>query len=186
MISDKALIIKLQAKEEEALSILYDKYSGALYNVILSMCKDKIQAQDLLQDTFMTIWDKSHQYSFDKGRFYTWAYRIAKNKTLNFLRTKKEFIQNEDLSVYSNIKDEINLNTEFSQIRGSLEKLEKHHKKALELVYFQGLTHREAHLKMDVPLGTFKSYIKQALKRLQNVYTKTIILIFVLLIEFTR
>lgn len=185
MTNDKTLIIQLQAKDEAALSQLYDKYSGALYSVILRMCKDEAQAQDLLQDTFMTIWNKSHQYNFDKGRFYTWAYRISKNKTLNFLRTKKELIQNEDLSVYSNIEEEIDLNSEFLQLNGSLKKLEQHHQKALELVYFEGLTHREAHLKMDVPLGTFKSYIKQALKRLQDVYGKTIILIFVL-IEFTR
>ena len=85
MQNDKFLILKLQNKDEAALAKLYDNYSPAIYGVILRMCKDEQQAQNLLQDTFMTIWEKGHQYDPQKGRFYTWAYRIAKNKTLNFI-----------------------------------------------------------------------------------------------------
>ena len=56
---DDALLIKqLQAKEERALSLLYDKYSGALYSVIIKMTRDEALSQDLLQETFITIWDK--------------------------------------------------------------------------------------------------------------------------------
>ncbi|AXT19361.1 sigma-70 family RNA polymerase sigma factor [Flavobacteriaceae bacterium AU392] len=185
MNSDKALIIQLQAKKELALSQLYDKYSGAIYGVILRMCKDEAQAQDLLQETFMTIWDKSYQYNPDKGRFYTWAYRIAKNKTLNFLRKPQELIQNEDLSVYTNKENEINIDSEYLKLNGSIKLLEKHHQRALELVYFNGLTHREAHIEMEVPLGTFKSYIKQALKKLQSLYSKTLAFLLAL-IEVVR
>lgn len=181
MQDDKTLIIQLQNKDEMALSILYDKYSGALYGVILRMCKDEAQAQDLLQDTFMTIWNKSYLYNPEKGRFYTWAYRIAKNITLNFLRKPQELIQTEDLSVYTNKEDEINEDPEYLKLSGSLKQLDKHHQEALELVYFKGLTHREAHVKMDVPLGTFKSYIKQALKKLQDTYAKTLILLLALI-----
>ena len=99
--SDQLLIKNLQNKDEHALSKLYDKYSPAIYGVIIRMCKNEAQAQNLLQDTFMTVWEKSHQYNPEKGKFYTWAYRIAKNKVLNFLRKSNQLIQNEDLSVYS-------------------------------------------------------------------------------------
>ena len=66
-----------------------------------------------------------------------------------------------------------------------MKQLELHHQKAIELVYFEGLTHREAHKEMDVPLGTFKSYIKQALKKLQLSYDKTVVwlLIFIEIIK---
>ena len=56
MLKDQSLIIKLQNKDETALSLLYDKYSAALYGVILRICKDEDHAQNLLQDTFMSIY----------------------------------------------------------------------------------------------------------------------------------
>jgi RNA polymerase sigma-70 factor (ECF subfamily) len=181
MQNDKALIIQLQNKDEAALSKLYDNYSAAIYGVIIRMCKDEQHAQNLLQDTFMTIWEKAHQYNPEKGKFYTWAYRIAKNKTLNFLRQTKNLIQTEDLSVYSNKEDNITIDSEYLQLSGCLKQLDAHHQKALELVYFNGLTHREAHKEMDVPLGTFKSYIKQALKKLQVSYDKVIVWLLILI-----
>lgn len=185
MQNDKALILQLQNKDEAALAKLYDKYSSAIYGVIIRMCKDEQHAQNLLQDTFMTIWEKSHQYNPEKGKFYTWSYRIAKNKTLNFLRQNQNLIQTEDLSVYKNKEDDSVIESDYLQINGCLKQLELHHQKAIELVYFNGLTHREAHTEMDVPLGTFKSYIKQALKKLQLSYDKIVIwlLIFIEIIK---
>ncbi|GAL89967.1 RNA polymerase sigma-70 factor [Jejuia pallidilutea] len=181
MRDNKALIYNLKNKDEAALSQLYDAYAPAIYGVILRICKDEQEAQNLLQDTFLTIWDKSHQYNPDKGRFYTWAYRIAKNKTLNFLRSKKTLIQTEDLSVYKDKEDTVITDTKYLQLKGCLKQLEPHHQKALELVYFNGLTHREAHKEMNVPLGTFKSYIKQALKKLKLNYDKAIVWLSILI-----
>ncbi|GAA4816381.1 RNA polymerase sigma factor [Litoribaculum gwangyangense] len=181
MQNDIALIIQIQNKDEVALSKLYDNYAPALYGVIIRICKDEQHAQNILQDTFMTIWEKAHQYNSEKGKFYTWAYRIAKNKTLNFKRKSQNLIQTEDLSVYANKEDSITIEPEYLQLSGCLKQLEEHHQKALELVYFNGLTHREAHKEMDVPLGTFKSYIKQALKKLQLSYDKTVVWLLILI-----
>lgn len=185
MSDEKALILKLKSKDETALGLIYDKYSAALYGVILRMCKDEDVAKNLLQDTFLTIWEKSYRYDFEKGRFYTWAYRIAKNKTLNFLRKPNHLIQTEDLSVYKDRTEDIKNDIDHLKLKGELAQLEPHHQKAIELVYFNGLTHREAHEEMDVPLGTFKSYIKQALKRLQQSYLK-VVSFLIILIEAIR
>ncbi|MGS2727112.1 RNA polymerase sigma factor [Psychroserpens sp. BH13MA-6] len=181
MQNDKALILQLQNKNEDALSELYDNYSPAIYGVIIRICKDEQHAQNLLQDTFMTIWDKADQYDPNKGKFYTWAHRIARNKTLNFLRSSKNLIQTEDLSVYSNKEDEITTDAEYLQLNGCIKQLDAHHQRALELVYFKGLTHREAHKVMDVPLGTFKSFVRQALKKLQLSYGKAMVWLLLLI-----
>lgn len=185
MQNDKATILKLQNKDEDALSKLYDKYAPAIYGVIIRICKDEQHAQNLLQDTFLTIWEKSESYNADKGRFYTWAYRIAKNKTLNFIRSERQLIQLDDLSVYNNKEEEFKIEPEYLQLKGCLKQLELHHQKALDLVYFKGLTHREAHKEMEVPLGTFKSYIKQALRKLKFSYEKAIVWIMIF-IEVAR
>ncbi|WP_299184777.1 RNA polymerase sigma factor [uncultured Aquimarina sp.] len=184
MKDDLELIKRLQNQDTKALSKVYDLYSGAIYGVILRMCKNEPLAQELLQETFMKIWQKANTYDSEKGKFFTWSYRIARNLTLNSLRKTETLIQNEDLSVYkdrSTSEEEIDT----KGIVGSLKKLEPHHQKALELVYFNGLTHREAHEEMNVPLGTFKSYIKQALKKLRESYKEELIIVWII-IEMMR
>ena len=181
MQDDKTLIQQLKNKDERALSLLYDKYAGALYSVILKMTRDEALSQDLLQETFIAIWNKSQLYNPDKGRFYTWSYRIAKNKVLNYLRKNNLLIQTENLSVYENKQEPEIIDREFLELNGAISKLELHHKKAIELVYFKGLTHREAHTEMDVPLGTFKSYVRQALKQLRDAYIKLAIIVSVMI-----
>ena len=168
MNQDSQLIKRLQNKDSKALSSFYDKYSGAIYGVIIRMCRDENLAQNLLQDTFMKAWEKSHQYDESKGRIYTWLYRIARNTVLNALRKENNLIQSADLSVYEDRGTEEVM--DFDSLNGSIQKLDPHHKRAIELIYFKGLTHREAHEVMQVPLGTFKSYVRQALKRIKENY----------------
>ena len=177
--NDNIILIKsLQAKDHKALSKIYELYSGAVYGVILKMCPDQDLAKDLLQETFIKVWDKSHQYNPEKGKFFTWIYRIARNTVLNSIRSKKDLIQNKDLSVYSNKEDVSSVNNH-TELKGSLLKLEEHHREAIRLVYFNGLTHREAHEEMGVPLGTFKSYIRQALKKLKEIYGEELLFILI-------
>ncbi|PQB04752.1 RNA polymerase sigma factor [Aureitalea marina] len=167
---NSTIIQRFLEGDQQALSHLYDQYSGAIYGVLLRMCRQEDIAQDVLQETFITIWEKRNSYNPEKGQFYTWAYRIGRNKMLNFLRNSPDLIQKEDLSVYDNkgASEEQPLDRE--ALNGAIAKLEPHHKQALDLVYFSGMTHREAHQEMNVALGTFKSYIRQALKKLRENY----------------
>ena len=165
--SDLFLIQRLQSGDKKALFTLYDRYSGALYGVILRMCHNKELAEDLLQECFIKIWEKITTYDANKGRFYTWAYRIAKNTALNHLRKSSPLIQTEDLSVYDSKEQERGYD-DYEELNGLIKRLDAHHREALELVYFKGYTHREAHEVMGVPLGTFKSYVRQALFQLRE------------------
>jgi len=166
---------RVSIQDESALSLLYDKYSAALYGITLRICKDEMLAQEALQETFLKIWKNPQSYDASKGKFFTWANRIARNTSLNCIRSKKMFIQNTDLSVYED-KEVEEEPQDFLKLNGCLKNLDPHHQKAIELVYFNGLTHKEAHEEMGVPLGTFKSYIKQAVKKLRENYAVSILL----------
>lgn len=185
MQQQQKLINQLKKKDQEAFSKIYDLYAGAIYGVIIKICRSKELSQEILQDTFLTVWDKSTFYNEEKASFYTWLYRIARNKSLNAIRnSSNEFIQSEDLSVYKAV-EENKTEVSYTEIKGSLNHLQPHHKKAIELVYFRGYTHREAYKEMDVPLGTFKSYIRQALKQLKENYVR-ITIIFLTLIHVLK
>lgn len=174
---DVAVIRRIKNKEKDALYLLYDKYSAALFGIILRICRNRALAEDLLQETFIKIWENIEGYDSSKGRFYTWAYRIAKNTTLNTLRKSDMLIQTEDLGV---VKDKSTTTTEvdLNRLNGAIKKLEPHHQEALSLVYFRGYTHREANEEMGVPLGTFKSYIRQAVQLLRESYKSDLLLIW--------
>jgi RNA polymerase sigma-70 factor (ECF subfamily) len=178
LLNDDELISLISKKDKNALYGIYDKYSGALYGVILRMCRNEATAQDLLQETFIKIWQKIDSYDATKGKFYTWAYRIAKNTTLNALRKQELLIQSEDLSVYNN-KTQDETAQEYIELSGAIKKLEPHHQEAISLVYFRGYTHREAYLEMGVPLGTFKSYVRQALNLLRENYSKELVIFWI-------
>ncbi len=173
---DSDIIQRIIHKEKDALYLLYDKYSAALFGVIVRICQNQELAEDVLQETFLRIWEKISSYDPEKGKFYTWAYRIAKNKALNAIRNSDTLIQREDLSVIkdkSPSEDRIDIST----LNGALSKLEPHHQEAISLVYFRGYTHREANEEMGVPLGTFKSYVQQALKLLRESYKIGVVLV---------
>ncbi|WP_318310005.1 RNA polymerase sigma factor [Flagellimonas crocea] len=177
---DHEAISRLISGDEKALYQLYDKYSGALFGVILRMCRNQSKAEDLLQETFVKIWKNIEAYDASKGRFYTWAYRIARNTTLNSLRSKDLLIQMEDLSVYDSeeTKEE---EPDYTELKGTIKTLEPHHQKAIALVYYKGYTHKQAHKVMGVPLGTFKSYVRQALKQLRESYSQKLVYIWIFL-----
>ena len=177
-LKDDELIRLVSKKDKDALYGIYDKYSGALYGVILRMCQNEATAQDLLQETFVKIWQKIDSYDATKGKFYTWAYRIAKNTTLNALRKEDLLIQSEDLSVYKD-KTQDETAQDYMELNGAIKKLEPHHQEAISLVYFRGYTHREAYLEMGVPLGTFKSYVRQALHLLRENYNTELIIFWI-------
>ena len=183
MQSESKIIERLKSQDESALSELYDEYAAPIYGVILRICRDDALAQDLLQEVFLKVWNKIGLFNPDKGKLFTWIYQIARNISLNAIRSKQKLIQNEDLAVYSNKEEEQIV--EYPEISGSLNELESHHREALELVYFQGLTHREAHEQMGVPLGTFKSYVRQALRNLKEKYQNELFVVWIM-IELIR
>lgn len=166
--SDLFLINRLKGGDKQAFLSLYDRYAGALYGVIFRMCRERELTEDLLQECFVKIWQNISSYDAEKGRFYTWSYRIARNTVLNHMRKPSLLIQNEDLSVYDNKGSAPRADDDYEQLKGLIDRLDEHHRRALELVYFKGYTHREAHKLMQVPLGTFKSYVRQALNRLRS------------------
>ncbi|NHF61342.1 RNA polymerase sigma factor [Flavobacteriaceae bacterium TP-CH-4] len=174
-LNDTPLITQLRQGDKQALFGLYDKYSGALYGVIIRICKREDMAKDVLQESFLKIWRKIDQYDASKGKFYTWAYRIAKNTALNAVRNPDPLIQTDDLSVYDDRRTEVP--KDYTELNGMLKQLEPHHQRAIELVYFEGFTHREAHKEMKVPLGTFKSYVRQALLKLREQYPEELMLL---------
>lgn len=86
--SQEELLVLIRKKDERAFTHLYDMYSKSLFSVINVLVKNREEAEDVLQEVFVKIWKNIDTYSESKGRFYTWILNIARNTSIDKLRSK--------------------------------------------------------------------------------------------------
>jgi len=174
-LSEEELILALRNREKIAAEALYDMYSASLFGVISRIVIDTATAEDVLQDTFVKIWNSFGSYSAEKGRLFTWMVNIARNLSIDKLRSKDFKNQNKNQELENNVTfiDE-QRNTvykpELLGIKDLVESLKPEHKSILDLVYFKGYTHVEAADELGVPLGTIKTRLRMAIVQLRKYF----------------
>ena len=172
-LSEEDLIRALRNREKIAVDALYDMYSSSLYGVISRIVIDTATAEDVLQDTFVKIWNSFSSYSADKGRLFTWMVNIARNLAIDKIRSRDFKNQGKNQELENNVTfiDE-QRNTvykpELLGIKDLVETLKPEQKSILDLVYFKGYTHVEAADELGVPLGTVKTRLRMAIVQLRK------------------
>jgi len=174
-LSEEELVLALQRREKIAAEALYDMYSSSLFGVIVRIVNDEALAEDILQDTFVKIWNSFSSYSTEKGRLFTWMVNIARNLAIDKIRSKdfKNQTKNQELENNVTFIDE-QRNTvykpELLGVRDLVEQLKPEQKSILDLVYFKGYTHVEAADELGVPLGTIKTRLRMAITQLRKYF----------------
>jgi RNA polymerase sigma factor (sigma-70 family) len=171
--TEQDLILKLKERNNQAYNYLYDSYSAALYSIILQILRETELANDVLQDVFINIWRKIESYDPAKGRLFTWMLNIARNASIDVLRSKdyQNNRKNQDLTenVHTKISGLIHLpDIDNIGLVKILEKLKVEYRILIELAYFKGYTHEEIAEIEDIPLGTVKTRIRNALLQLRE------------------
>lgn len=168
------LIAQLKQRDEAAFEELYQHYSPALYGVIRKIVRDEETARDLLQDTFIKIWQRFAAYDPEKGRLFTWLLNIARNTAIDAFR-RNQFTQpllaNETIPAKPSEEQHEKINDEIVDMLDQIQLLDPNQQAVLNLVYFFGYTQEEAAQALRIPLGTAKTRIRSALKRLREVYS---------------
>ncbi len=167
------LILQLKQKNEIAFSKIYDMYSENIFGIINSIVNDAEVAEEVLQDVFIKVWDKSDTYSTEKGRFFTWLLNISRNSAIDKLRSKsfKNKKKNSDFDDFSFfIKDDKDLDSmsDGFGIRKFVDQLKPMCIKLIDLLFFKGYTQKEASETLEIPLGTVKSRNRACLNSLKE------------------
>lgn len=171
--TEQELVLLLRNKNNQAFNYLYDNYSGALYSIILQIIQEHELASDVLQEVFINIWRKMESYDAAKGRLFTWMLNIARNASIDTLRSKsyQNSKKNQELpdNVHSNSSGQVTqMNVDNIGLRKTLEKLKPEHRILIELAYFKGYTHEEIAEIEGIPLGTVKTRIRNSLLQLRE------------------
>ncbi|HSI69016.1 MAG TPA: sigma-70 family RNA polymerase sigma factor [Gillisia sp.] len=166
------LISQLQAGNEKAFERLYNLYSESLYGIIYNIIREEKIAEEVLQDVFLKIWNNASSYDPDKGRFFTWILNIARNASIDRLRSKdfknrRTNLRSENfeelLEAQSNVAGKIDA----IGLQKYLDKIGPVCKRLIDLLFFKGFTQKESAEELDIPLGTVKSRNRVCIDKLR-------------------
>ncbi|MGV8878995.1 MAG: RNA polymerase sigma factor [Sphingobacteriaceae bacterium] len=169
------LILALRNHEKVAIEALYDMYSASLFGVVVRIVQDHEMSEDVLQETFLKIWNSFGSYDEDKGRLFTWMVNVARNLAIDKVRSKdfKNQHKNQELENSVTFIDKQNNTTykpELLGVKDLVNQLKPEQKLILDLVYYKGYTHVEAAEELGIPLGTIKTRIRLAIIQLRKYF----------------
>lgn len=165
------LVILIKNRDQKAFGYLYNNYSKALFGVIFSIVQEKEESEDILQKTFLKIWDHFDSYDMSKGRLYTWMLNISRNMAIDYKRSKPyhDKIQNIPNSVHTlnhiNIEEE---SIDTIGLKKVIKKLKADHLILIEMAYFKGYTQNEISKELAIPIGTVKTRMRKSLLELRE------------------
>jgi RNA polymerase sigma-70 factor, ECF subfamily len=163
-VASEAELLRLVAGGSEAAFVALWARSGvAVYSVCRRILVDQDAAEDAVQEAFVRIWRNAKQFDPRRGSAAAWMYTIARNSALNFARIRQPVPKETAPAMYRDADpaDRFWLET-------SLARLSEGERTALELAYFEDLTHSQVAQRLDLPLGTVKARIRRALGRLAD------------------
>ena len=170
--SDAALIQKIVQRDESALAALYDRYASLLSSLLNRILRDTQASEEILQDVFYQLWRNAAQFDPARGSLPGWLAVIARNRAISRLRRHNPSEGDELLEttviVPANLENALAQQQLLGRVKGALENLSSEQRAAIELAYFEGLTHSEIASKTGDPLGTVKTRIRSAVESLKR------------------
>jgi RNA polymerase sigma-70 factor (ECF subfamily) len=173
---DRALAERLRAREPEAMADLYDRYGRLVYALICRIVKDRAVAEDLLQETFLRIWNRAQGFDHERGALGPWVMTAARNRAIDYIRSIEgrmsqnalELEQNEHPSLFTDLEADLLNSDRARRLRTAFEKLTPNQKIVIELAYYEGLSQSEMAARTKQPLGTIKTWTRTALRVLRE------------------
>ncbi|MGB6431450.1 MAG: sigma-70 family RNA polymerase sigma factor [Candidatus Acidiferrales bacterium] len=179
--ADGELMERLTARDPTALESLYDRYSRMVYSLALRIAGQPAVAEEIVQDVFLKLWHSADRYRAERGPLGPWLCTLARNRALDHLRLKREKQRRRedsldgDFTMHTSAPNPETLAQQSQQavrVRESLSELPAAQQRAIELAYFEGMTHSEIAAALAEPLGTVKSWIRSGLLRMRETLVK--------------
>src|SRR5271156_1305838 len=173
---DGDLAKRLQDRDPRAMSDLYDRYGRLAYSLIYRVVRNTGAAEDLVQETFLRVWNRVQSFDRTRGALGPWILTVARNRAIDYLRSMDgrmsagalELDRLESPSLFSDWEDSALSLDRARRLKRAFEKLSSHQRVVIELAYYEGLSQTEMAERMKQPLGTVKTWVRSALKVLRE------------------
>jgi RNA polymerase sigma-70 factor (ECF subfamily) len=178
-ISDEALMEAIAHGNSASLSTLYDRYASILKALTIRVVHDEAEADDLLQEVFMQVWQQAKNYSSDKGKPLGWIVTLTRRRAIDRLRKRQAYCRAKDRFevttdrqpeswVHNRIEDDIHLEDMRTFLKTKIESLPPFQRQAIEMAFFKGMSQREIAVATETPLGTIKTRLELGLRKLSE------------------
>ncbi len=169
-----AALVRVAGGDRAALRIVYEDTSAKLFGVCLRILKDRGEAEDVLQDVYVTVWRKAGSFDPARASPISWLVAIARNRSIDRLRASAVMRRSEPIETAEDVRDHAPLAAELveqaeqhARLKTCLGELEERHSAAIRAAFLDGTTYEELAARMSVPLGTMKSWIRRGLLKLR-------------------
>lgn len=180
---DADLARRLRARDPRVMSTLYDRYGKLAYSLIFRMVRDSAAAEDLVQETFLRVWNRAQSFDAERGALGPWILAVARNRAIDYIRSRDgrmsaaavdlERLENHPL--FAQLEDSALSLDRSRRLKAAFAKLAPHQREVIELAYFEGLSQTEMAERMNQPLGTVKTWVRGALKALRQELTEVVV-----------
>jgi RNA polymerase sigma-70 factor (ECF subfamily) len=176
--TDASLMERIVQRDAAALETLYDRYARPVYSLVLRISQQPASAEEIVQDVFMQLWRNAKHYQVTRGPLEPWLFTVARNRALDFLRLKREKQRRREDSADFDLRPSavvqpdpegaMDQSRRAEKVRTLMNSLPEPQRRAIELAFFEGMTHSEISTAIGEPLGTVKSWIRGGLLRLRE------------------
>jgi RNA polymerase sigma-70 factor (ECF subfamily) len=182
---DESGLVRRMAKgDKAACAELYDRFSRPLYSVALRILGDATEAEDIVQDVFVSLWERAASFDASRGSAFAWAVTLTRNRAIDRLRTRRRRsdlladsfaadVPGAQSSAETDTAGHLVFREESVAVRAALSTLPGEQVRALELAFFSGLTQQEIAAQLSEPLGTIKARIRRGLLKLRDTLTRS-------------
>ena len=176
-VSDDRLVERLCQKDSSAFEELYGRYGKRVYSTIYRIVRSRVVAEDLAQEVFLKAWSRANDFERGCSRsLATWIITIARNRSIDYIRStegrmtraSREILTIDKIVDAYDAEERIARNRQIARLELAVEKLGADHRRVVGLIYFEGLTQVETANRQSRPLGTIKSWVRQALVALRQ------------------
>lgn len=173
------MLSRVASGDAAAFEAIYDAHSGVMYGLLLRMLRTEQDAQEVLQDAMLQIWNRAKHYDPARGSEPAWIISITRSRALDRLRSRKTRSTREDEAsrdraiVIGDTEDATGVDYAMERermraVRSALTELPEAQRTAVELAFFEGLTHTEIAAQLNQPLGTIKTRIQLGMRKLRE------------------
>ena len=175
---DEQLIVKVAQGDRAAFIALYDRFSSPLYSLAIKMLANETEAQDLLQEVFLSVWNKADTYRAGRGSAFSWVVAQLRNRAIDRLRSRRrrsELLEANapDLEPTSSATptsaEHCELGERAREVRSAMGQLSDEQREVLRMAYFDGLTQSEIAERLEEPLGTIKARAQRGMARMRTI-----------------
>jgi RNA polymerase sigma-70 factor (ECF subfamily) len=170
---DAELMASIKERDVGALERLYDRHRVLAYSLALSTLGNPGDAEDVVQETFLSVWRSAGTYRPDRSTPRSWLLSIVHHRAIDKLRGRRTRIQPVELEEGMDVPDQSDVWKDVSEtltrdnVRAALNQLPPEQREAIEMAYFQGYTHTQIAQLTEVPLGTVKGRMRIGLHKLK-------------------